>query len=398
MRVILTSSNEFLFGADIEICSRVEDVYKVVESSGEDDTMMIYVDVQNTNESTLKQLELFRFEFTIFNIILDRTQSIILELSEGLNLDLYSLTPTTQKASDLFLLAEKYKDTNTKFDIEELTRGLDNKAVVKNLVEYDFPSYKTLLQSLIKTVWELKQNYMRAKTDLEYHIREKETALKNEKILKNKVEELEESRETLTSENFKLKFNGFLRNLSINPVETTTPIVYVKCILPREDSYILLFFRLLNDLMRSKYNKNSCLLVIEDESQIKLKKLRTNYTYVSAEGNYNMNMGDKIITTPQYVDSLMEHFESFAGVKDLFIVVDLTLTTSTFVVGEGAYVSIENDRKNDIYSLDLDGIIRVEENEILESIRGEDDFNIELNLSKSEIFLRMEEVLISAIV
>ena len=344
MRILLTNSNEFLIGSDIEVCVDLADVYNVIDKNQEDEVCYIYVDLPFCSLSVFKQLEMFSYEFSEFRIVIDETASTTLSLNPTLKTNLYSLTPITNVANDLFLKAEDYVESSVLEGLGELKEALTDQNLVKELVEHDYIKFRKTLTCLLQTVEQLNHNNNRLQENLVKHIEEKLDSIRNLRLMRKRLNEVEQNREELLKSNLNLKFPYYLNVLDFQPVETETRIAYVKCMLSNEEEAIVTAFKSLHNLIRRKYNVNSCLVIIDDPNALKLKKVRSEFTYVINDGTYTMNMGDKIITTPTYPKGLFDNFDKFSGVKDLFIVLDFTPSSRTYVVSNGAYVLVRNDR------------------------------------------------------
>ena len=397
MRLILTNSAEFLIGQDMEMCLTLEDVFNQVDNSEEDDVCLIYVDPSFCSVSTLRQLEILKYEFDDFQIIIDRNLSIILEMNKKLDYNLYYVTSTTQVATDLFLKAEPYSPENVQTDLKELKWLLNNKQAVKSMIDYDYVSFDTMIRSLLYAVEGMNESYLKISELAKSHINEKLDAIRNLRLLREKLEEVELNRKELLQENLKMKFESFIERLDFQPMETNTKVAYIKSTLNQNEDPVVRMFKELNDLIRSKYNINSCLVIIEDINVIKLKKTREDFTYVISEGNYNMNLGEKVITTPQYVKSLFENWEKFSGIKDLFIVLDFSLTTRTHVIGDGTYIRIKNNNLNELSSRDSEDVLTLWEEDFDIKFEGLDEFNIKLNISRTEMFRKLESIIVGLV-
>lgn len=393
MRAMLTNSSDYLLSPDIIICPSLEDVYTEVDQRGEDDdTLLIYVDSLFVDASTLHQLELYRFEFKEFGIIIDKEFQLLLDIG-NLKRECYLLTKVTNTASELFLNAEKYDEDFLDEQLGDFKRGLESKALMKSMVEYDFVSFKSSLTAILSKVEVLGKQNAELRSSLHSFMDEKKHLLREISKVKLRANRCEKNRTELLSENIKMKYERFLDNIDTKVSTINTPIIYIKAILPKDDFLLTEFCSILNQHIRNKFNKNSTLVVIDDFNTLKLKKVREDFSYISSDGQYNLRpVGNKIITTSLHIESLMDNFEKFSGIKDLFIVLDITCSTRTYVVGEGAYIVILNDKLSETLYLNLPETLKIQENLILDTFVGDDDFNTKLNITRSEIFGQIEKI------
>ena len=400
MRILLTNSSEFMLSPDIIVCTSVDDVYVEVEKNGDtEDTLIIYVDSVFMDEGTLKQLELFRYEFNEFSIILGQAYKPSLEVL-NLEISCYYITPVSNVATDLFIKAEKYEPgvLSVNSQLDDLRRGLDNKDLLKNLVEFDFTSLKTSINSILQREQILLTQNTELRQEVQTYMKEKNNLSNDVKVLKDRIKKIETNRRDLLSENLKLKYETYKDEVASSPTTSTTPLFYVKSIIPKEEEHIVKFFEILNNFLRNKYNINSTLLIIDDFNTLKMKKLRNNFSYVSSDGKYNvLHLGNNIITTSSYVKPLFENFEKFSGVKDVFIVLDLSCSVKSFVLGDGYYLLIINDLINESLYNNLAEVKKIHENEIVNCFVGEDDFNTELNVVNSPTLKEMEKIIIELV-
>lgn len=391
---MLTNSSDYLLSPDIIVCPSLEVVYEEVDRGIEegDDTLLIYVDSLFVDIKVLNQLQLYRYEFKEFGIIIDKEFETVLEI-KGLHIECYLSVRVSNVASDIFLNAEKYADRTEPTLIGDLERGLESKVLMKNMVEYDFLSFKSTMIAILNKSKLLEEHNSKLREELRKYVKEKSDLLHRLARTTVNLKRSDKNRVELLTSNNRLKYESYLDDLGSKTTSTVTPLIYIKAMLSKDEDSLIRFYSIFNSHLRSKFNKNSALIVINDFNRLKLKKVREGFSYVSSDGRYNLKpVGNQIMTTSQHVESLFENLEKFAGIKDLYIVLDISCSTKTFVVGDGVYTVILNDSINENLHSNIMDIVRIEEKSILDTVIGEDEFNLELNVSKSEIFKQYEKI------
>lgn len=401
MRVLLTDK-EYLISSDMEIVSNLSELNRIVDNLDRDEVEYFYlfVDLPFVTEMNLKQLELLRYEFKDFRIILDKSQELFLILNSNLMLDLYYLAPTETVANNIFIKSEKVQIKNKEIMtyIQEVEELIKNDLALKSLFEYDIMSIKILLESFLKALSDLTNSNILIKEELELKTNENLNLKKNLEVLREEMKLIEQNRDMLLEENLKMKYSSFKSRFP-KAVRINHPLVYVKSLSPQKYILVQKFFEVVSEFVTRKYGLNCCFTVIDDPHTISLKEINPSYGYVISEGVYDMNIGNKIITTPEYCESLFNYWESKA-VKDIYVVLDFSLNTQTHVVGEGAYIVVKNNNvSKSIYSISDDmGIVVINEVEILDLFKKKlDDFNLEIELSRSKLFKKVENLLIASV-
>ena len=308
-------------------------------------------------------------------------------------------TVVSEIANNIFLNAEDYTEDKEKIHIEELERNLESKDLMKSFLEYDYPSFKTALKSILSQIDFVGKHSESVKQEFQnLQIRYKQNEVKLKRVT-SYLEDSDKNRKELVHENLKLKYEGYNQSLSIKPYETETPLIYIKSLLPIHYDSIINFFKLLNIHLRDKFNVNSTFIVIEDPTTLKLKKIEEGFSYVSDSGKYNLGLlGNNIITTNDYIKDLFNNFDKFSGIKDLFIVLDISNSTDTFIIGTGSYVVILNEKVNEGLYIHLNEVDKISENEIVSSvITSSDEFNTLFHTSRTEMFKRFENIALEVI-
>jgi hypothetical protein len=107
---MLSNSSEYLLSPDIVVCPCIEDLYLEIErNTKEEKSLYVYVDSLFINISILAQLEMFSYEFKDFRIIIDKTQSLIVDINPTLKRDCYYVTNVGEIATEIFIKMEKYE-------------------------------------------------------------------------------------------------------------------------------------------------------------------------------------------------------------------------------------------------------------------------------------------------
>ena len=280
--------------------------------------------VSTTN---LKQIEMYSTLVDNFKIIVNKDLSYLLNLNKALDLRFYYQTTVTKTAANLFWNASElelgYDLNDLKSEFERIT---SNEQILKNMMDYDIVNLKTLFNSIGIIVKELEKSQFEMSENLDEFVRENKLLKENLILAKERNEEIESNRLELLESNLKLKYNGYIDETERRTSETSTPILYIKAPLTKSEQELTNFTTVLREHIQNKYNRNVCLIIIEDSNSLRIKKLYPDFNYVNSVGEYNIGLGNKIATTPQYLISLMDNFEQFSGIKDLFIFLDLSIT------------------------------------------------------------------------
>lgn len=400
MQILLTERNDYLLNPNLNLCLSMEDLYRVVKEKDEDDNSLhIFVDNAFISTTNLKQLEMYDSLVEDFRLIVNKDLAYLLGLNKALNLYYYYLTEVTKTASDIYLKSYPFEMTEDLNDIKDnFNYIITNEKILQNMLDYDFVNLQNMFKSVSIILDRLEYSQNILTDNMEELLSENKLLKENLKLARERNKIIEDSREELLRSNLRLKYNGYIDEIGRPLSELSTPLLYIKAPLIVHDKEILKFFVLLKDFMLNKYGKNVCLVVLEDTNALKIKKTYSEFTYVNSRGQYNMDMGNQIITVPQFIYNLLNNFEQFAGIKDLFIILDLTPTPYIYAVGEGSIIYILNDRQSEeIRNFDVEGVVKVEEKHIKDTYVGEDEFNLEINISKSSVFQKLENIAISLI-
>lgn len=358
-------------------------------------TLNVFVDSEFASTTNFKQIEMFAPAFEYFQIIVSRDLATLINMNKSLNHSLYSIVEVRQNAQELFTFSTKLEKSNLNELKEEVQSYSKDSKLLRHLIEFDPISLQTRLSSVSKVLDALEESQYRLTEGMSKLVEENKLLKNNYNLLLERFKEVETNREELLDSNLKLKFNGYIDELRLKEVEITTPILYIKAPLVKDVQGILKYFDTLRYFLRNKYNKNICNIVIDDPNALKMRKLDTSYTYCVSNGSYNMNMGDKIITTSKHIIPLMESFEKFAGVKDLFIFIDITPSNYIFVVSEGTLVYIRNEEQTEKLTEGVDGIFEFKEDELMNETRNLDELNLKLFLPRSDKFKELEDITVS---
>lgn len=400
MRILLTEKKDYLLGPDIMECRNMEDVYKTIKRAiyEDDDSIFIFVDWMFCNKKILRQIEMFRYEFEDFRIILDARMGIVLDLNRSLLDRLYFLTNISSNANEIYLNTMDYeRNEQIDIDLPELRRLIQNEQALNTMVEYNYTSFESLIQTLLLTLEEMMYSNRAFSESNEKLATNNEDLRRKLASLEKAYKEANKNREELLNENLKLKYDNFIDNLGGSASQVSTPVMYIKAMLLKDEKYTIKMFEVLEKILYRKYKYNTCLVIIDDANALKLKPIRNKYSYIISDGRYNMNLGEHIITTTQHVKKLFENFEKFQGIKDLFIVLDLTLTTKTYVISDGAYLSVVNEKLDEGILKNVKDIKTLEEDDIKAIHIGDDNFNLEMNIAESKLFLEVEKIATEAI-
>lgn len=397
MQVMLTERKDYLLNPNLNVGYSMEELYKIINRKEDDDDVLhIFVDNMFIATTNLKQIEMYSTSVSDFRIITNKDLSFILNLNKKLDLRFYYSTEVSKTAANLFWNAYPLEDINDLNEIkEEFVRITSSEQILKNMIDYDFVNLKSLFNSIHTILNELENSQFDMADLLNEYQRENKLLNENLTLARERNEEIEKNRVELLDSNLKLKYNGYLDELERPIAETSTPILYIKAPLVKDHEKLTKFVSILREHLQNKYNKNVCFIQIEDTNSLRIKKLNPEFNYVNSAGEYNIGLGNMISTVPQYVNNLMENFEKFSGIKDLFIVLDMAISPYVYIVGGGNLIFIKNDlQSEDLHENLDDNIVVLDEESVVSTFKGDDDFNLKLNISRSELFKTIEEVAI----
>lgn len=85
-------------------CRNLDDVYKTVKRAvnRKEDSVFIFVDWMFCDEAVFRQVEMFRYEFEDFRIIVDARMAVVLDLNKKIYDRVYYLTDVSENANELF--------------------------------------------------------------------------------------------------------------------------------------------------------------------------------------------------------------------------------------------------------------------------------------------------------